>query len=228
MLAAPLSAVPGSNALVDGGSCGCPARCRARSCMSPRARSPRLDSTASKIDIAMNAIASQDVVLARNVAAPRPPKKVCAAPAPNAPAKPPPRPACSRTTRIKATQINTWIVTKNANTVDLQEARPPEGRHGETVRPYHPPWTPSSQAQRLRAARVSRTRAAANGAISARGNRRRQTASTCRDNAQERRRLEACTADQRAVDVGLRQERGGILRFDAAAVLNAHGRRDRV
>jgi len=53
------------------------------------------DMSARRSELTMNEMPNTVVALPRNVAAPRPPNKLCAAPpaTPNAPAKPPPFPA---------------------------------------------------------------------------------------------------------------------------------------
>jgi hypothetical protein len=64
----------------------------------------------------------------RNVAAPRPPKRVWLEPAPKAPARPPPRPDWRRIETISATQASTCnVVMRTVMKPDMEFLRKPRG-----------------------------------------------------------------------------------------------------
>lgn len=146
----------------------------------------------------MKAMANQAVALPKNVAAPRLPKKAWPPPPPpNAPASPPPRPDCKSTTRISEMQTMTCMTMKKVNTQGSVESE----QHAEGA-----PIRRSNRGSVALAAAI--VKIASGGAHGA-------------DDPQKILGLQAGAPNQRPVYVGLGQEGGCVVWFDATAIQDA-------
>ncbi len=139
----------------------------------------------------MNITAHQVVDLDRNVAAPRGPNAVWLPDPPKAPARSAASPLCSRITAISTRQTTTCNVTRNA----------------KIFQPIHKikPRRPRNEIAHFTSLGISSDSATSDRTLEI-------------HNGRKLLRVQACAADQRPINLGLRHQPFDVVGFDAAAV----------